>query len=260
MSIHTLRLGFLTAVMALFALPLAAGTLVEKSDQTYPIRGEVFKLENVNGSIDVLVWNRPEVRVEAEKRVEGGSRDAVESAMAKLRIEVTNTPDGLQVVTRYPNHGDDVFSWLAGTKVNASVRYRLTVPRDVRVEIESVNAGITADGVLGGHSLRTVNGRILVRDGGGAFEASTVNGSIEAQLGLPGDRMRVKTVNGAVELALPSDVRASVEVATVNGSIRSELPLIAQEAGRRKLRGTINGGGAPIEIKTVNGSVTIASN
>jgi hypothetical protein len=252
------RIGLLGIALILVGIPTLAGTLIEKSDQTHPFSGGVFTLDNVNGSVEILSWDRPEVRIEAEKRVEGRNREAVESAMARLRIEVSSSRGGLRVRTRYPKSGDRVIGWLSGSKTSASVRYRITVPRQTRVSIDTVNASITADGVEGGYELKTVNGRIEVSRGAGSLEASTVNGGIRAELLSTRGQLKLKTVNGSVDITVPRGIQADVSVATVNGRIQSDLPLVGSEIGRRSLKGSINGGGGiPIRISTVNGSVRI---
>ena len=178
--------------------------------------------------------------------------------MARLEIEVIPSSGGLRVRTRYPNSGDNVIGWLSGSKTSASVRYRVPVPKHAKVSIDTVNASITAQGVEGGYELETVNGRIDVSRGAGSLEASTVNGGIRAELLNTRGRLKLETVNGSVDLMVPREIQADVQVSTVNGRIESDLPLVGSEIGRRSLRGSINGGGGiPIRISTVNGSVRI---
>lgn len=258
MNNRLFRIGLLAALLVLVAIPALAETLVEKSDQTFPFAGGAFTLDNVNGGVEILSWDRPEVRIEAEKRVEGRSRDALERAMARLEIDVSASGGGVRVRTRYPNSGDGIIGWLSGSKTSASVQYRITVPKQAKVIIDTVNARITAEGVEGGYELETVNGRIDVRRGGGPLEASTVNGKIRAELIHTRGALKLETVNGSIELNLPREIRADVHVSTVNGRIKANLPLVSSELGRRSLKGSINGGGGvPIRISTVNGSVTI---
>lgn len=258
MKHSSFRIALLAIVLVLVAIPALADTLIEKSDQTHAFPGGMFTLDNVNGAVDILSWDRPEVRIEAEKRVEGRSREAVESAMARLEIEVIPSSGGLRVRTRYPNSGDNVIGWLAGSKTSASVRFRITVPKQAKVSIDTVNASITAQGVEGGYELETVNGRIDVSRGAGSLEASTVNGGIRAELLNTRGQLKLETVNGSVDLTVPRAIQADVHVSTVNGRIESDLPLVGSEIGRRSLKGSINGGGGiPIRISTVNGSVRI---
>ncbi len=256
----------LAAVAALLLLSTAgaADTLVEKLDKTYPLQGKTVSVENVNGSVEVGVWDRNEVRVEAEKRVRGARRDDADDALAAVRIEIAQTGTGLEIRTRYPRQEGvaGIFNLFTDGRVQAEVRYRITMPRAARVEVETVNAAIRIDGVQGGAALETVNGSIDVTGGAGSFEAETVNGSIDAQLSsVAAGKLSAETVNGPVRLALPATLKANVAIETVNGKITSDLPVTARSISKRALRGSINGGGpVDLAISTVNGSVTIEPN
>jgi DUF4097 and DUF4098 domain-containing protein YvlB len=250
------------AALLLFATIAAADTVGEKLDKTYPFQGGTVALDNVNGSVDVIVWDRPEVRVEAEKRVRVSDRSDAAAALKAVRIEIDESGSGLTIRTRYPNHKEnvtDILNLFANDRVEAQVRYRLTVPRTAKVNIDTVNAGITVAGVQGGFELETVNGSIDVSGGAGSFEASTVNGSIDAELSnVTSGRVAAETVNGRVRLALPASLRADVDISTVNGKISSDIPVTARVMSRRNWKGAMNGGGGVVlAVSTVNGSVTI---
>jgi DUF4097 and DUF4098 domain-containing protein YvlB len=251
------------AALLLLATAASASTVVEKSDRTYPLEGRAVSVKNVNGSVDVSVWDRPEVRVEAEKRVRGARRDSAAEALESVKIEVDQTSSELRIRTRYPNrHSFGFFDLFTNGKVQASVNYRITIPRAARLEVDTVNAAIQVAGVEGGTSVATVNGAIEVTGTAGPFKASTVNGSIYAALSdVPDGRLSAKSVNGKIRLALPAALRANVHVSTVNGKITSGIPVTARSMSRRSLEGEMNGGGGvDLAISTVNGSVTIEPN
>lgn len=252
------------AALMLLATAAAADTLVEKLDKTYPLQGKTVSVENVNGSVDVGVWDRNEVRVEAEKRVRGARRDDANDAAKAVRIEVQQTATGLEIRTRYPKHDGmvGIFSLFTDDRVHAEVKYRITMPRTAKLEVDTVNAAIRVQGVQGGTDLETVNGSIDVVGAAGSFEAETVNGSIDAQLSsVAAGKLSAETVNGRVRLALPAALKANVEIETVNGRITSDIPVTARSISKRSLRGSINGGGpVDLAITTVNGSVTIEPN
>lgn len=253
-------LAVATALL-LLATAAVADTVVEKLDKTFPLKGNVVTIENVNGSVDVAVWDRPEVRVQAEKRVRGVERENANEALASVRIEVGETASGLRIRTRYPKHQgvNGLFNLFTEDRVSADVKYEITVPRAARVEVDTVNAAINVNGVQGGTELETVNGSIDVTGAAGSFEASTVNGSIDAQLAnVPAGKLSAETVNGRIRLALPATLRANVDISTVNGKITTDIPVTTREISKRSVRGAINGGGAvDLSISTVNGSVTI---
>jgi DUF4097 and DUF4098 domain-containing protein YvlB len=67
-----------------------------------------------------------------------------------------------------------------------------------------------------------------------------------------------KTVNGEIELSLPSVVDANLHAETLNGSISSDFPItVTGQMSRRRLDGTIGNGGRELRLSTVNGSIKL---
>ena len=76
--------------------------------------------------------------------------------------------------------------------------------------------------------------------------------------------MEIETVNGGVELAMPSESKATIAARCVNGGVHVEgLEIRQEEQGndferRRRLNGTMNGGGAKVNMSTTNGGVRLS--
>jgi DUF4097 and DUF4098 domain-containing protein YvlB len=108
---------------------------------------------------------------------------------------------------------------------------------------------------------RTVNGGIVVTTTGLA-RAQTVNGSITVAMGRAdwpdADGLEFKTVNGSIDVSAPASMSTRVEAKTLNGEITTDFPITVQGTfSRRRLSGTIGGGGRELRLETVNGSVQI---
>lgn len=239
----------------------AAKELTETIDKTFDVRpGATVSLSNVNGSVTVTAWDQPRVRVVAVKEVKG-DRDEVSEAMRELRVEMTPKDGGLVVHTRYPRRDgfSSIFDWLTGDHVQAQVRYDVKVPRTMNVDLETVNGRIRLAEVNGNHVLETTNGRIEVARCAGSLEASTTNGGIQAELTsvTKNQPLRFETTNGRIEVTLPANMAADVDAGTTNGSIHTDLPVSTTRISRNSLRGTINGGGTPIRLRTTNGGIEI---
>jgi DUF4097 and DUF4098 domain-containing protein YvlB len=207
----------------------------------------------------VQSWDRNEIRVEAEKTVDG-SGDAAKSAIKEIKVDVREEGDSLRIRTVMPKDHDGGFlSWLAGNNVDASVRYTITVPRRTNLDLETVNGRIGVNGIDGVMELETTNGKIEIAKCSGRVNAETTNGGILAQLATtsPG-KMELETTNGSVKLELPASFRANLDAETTNGSIKSDFPITVQGTiERNSLNGAMNGGGETLRIHTTNGSISI---
>lgn len=253
----------LVLMLVLFAsIPADAATVRDRFEKSWTVsEGGRLNLSNENGSVEIQSWDRAEVRVRAEIRLKAASSRAAEEAMEEFEVKFSREGDEISVSSRKPRGGDGFLSWLAGKQIEVDVNYEVMVPERFDVDIETVNGSIEAKSVTGVLALDSVNGRIAVRNARGSVSADTVNGSIEVELVdmRNADRMTFGTTNGSVTLSLPADAAADFDAATTNGRISSDIPLTTESMSRSKVKGTLNGGGVPIKVRTVNGSIRVVT-
>ncbi len=252
-----MRRTILTFIAALaLAVTASAERMEQPFDRTIDVRpGGSVSIENVNGRINVSSWDQPRVRIHALKRA--SSQDVLDS----IGIDIRQTGSGVSIVTRTPKDDAGMFGFLFGNSGNSTVEYDLTVPRQCDLKVDGTNGAITVSDVNGRINLGTTNGRIEALHCAGSVSASTTNGAIRAELvQVSGAKMmEFETTNGSITLSVPPTFAASVTAETTNGSIRSDLPVTTHSFSRRELRGTLNGGGAQLELHTTNGSIEIRS-
>jgi DUF4097 and DUF4098 domain-containing protein YvlB len=257
-----MRKTLIALALTLVAVSAAADSVTEKFDRTLNVRpGTELEVENVNGRITITAWDQPQVRIHAVKSVRAGDDRAAAEALKQLRIEVKQTGGGVSVDTIYPKRDDNFFGFMFGENINASVTYEIKVPRSMNLSVDNVNGAIAVTDVSGRLELDTTNGKIQVTRCAGTLDASTTNGAIEAELlqVAAGQSMRFETTNGRITLAVPPTVAADINAGTTNGSIKSELPLATSRFSRTSLRGSLNGGGPEIRLRTTNGGIDIRS-
>jgi DUF4097 and DUF4098 domain-containing protein YvlB len=256
-------------VTVLAALLIVAGGVAawaerftERQRETHALgSGAEIALSNTNGRVTVTIWDRADVELVAEKRVEARSAERARDAFDEIEIVVHETTDGLEIETRTPTMMSGFLDWLTGGARNAAVSYELRVPADARLRLSTVNGNLSTDGAGGGQWLRSTNGRIDVVGARRDVDAHTVNGSIDVEIAASRAAVdvRLASTNGGITLALPGDLEARLDARTVNGSVRSDLPVaISGRASRRRISGDLNGGGAGhVEMSTTNGGIRI---
>jgi len=225
---------------------LNAEGLREEFHQSYPLspNGRVI-LRNLNGAVRVTGWDRAEVQVSAVKKAE------TQQALDETHIEINASGDMIDIRTRYPE----------GERRNApSVDYTISVPRTAVLEkINTVNGSVRIEGVAGPVKAGSVNGAVEVKGALGELDLSSVNGRVLASFDQTlAQDVRLHTVNGAVDIALPPNAGAQLVASTVHGSIDSEfdLPVRRVKFGPGSdIRATIGGGGPQVKLNTVNGSI-----
>jgi DUF4097 and DUF4098 domain-containing protein YvlB len=250
----------LGALCALLILTLGAhasdhrGALTEEFHQTYTLNADGrVELDNINGAVHISSWDRNEVKVDAVKYADTKER------LDEAKIEIESAKDVLSIRTKYPEH-DHTWNW--GSRNNpAGVEYTLTVPRTARLdEIKLINGSLDVTGVSGEVRASCINGRLEAHDLAGRAKLETINGHLEARFtALAGKSVELNSVNGSVELTIPSDSKAELEASTVSGGIDNDFGLHVnrhQFVGR-DLRGELGSGGTRIKLENVNGRIEI---
>jgi DUF4097 and DUF4098 domain-containing protein YvlB len=222
-----------------------------------------FSLKNVNGDVTVMTWKEDKVEIKAVKKTRKASEN-----LAKVKIEVAESPNSVSVDTIYPKRNN----------TGVSVTYDIKVPEGVHLEdVSTVNGDVAASGPFGRFSGSTVNGKVSVENSAGDLRLSTTNGNVEARNvkgkinaettngsirlelnGLTGE-IKAETTNGGITLALSgiTELNALLEAETVNGGIDVDFPISFQSLQKSKhsLKGQIGQGGPRLSLETVNGSI-----
>jgi DUF4097 and DUF4098 domain-containing protein YvlB len=254
---------FLLAAIIMFVsliVPAQAQETRENFNQTYQLNSNgQIRVSNINGDINVEAWEKNEVKVEAVKVIEGCDRSPV------LEIKVDSKPDFLQIKTDYGQEDKKSWNWGGNRCRKLYVDYKLTVPRTARLDgVETVNGGIDVTGMTDFVRASTVNGEINAKKLSGSIAISAVNGKITAGFDeiRKGTTIKMSTVNGIINLSLPSDVDATVKIGTVNGSISNDfgLPVKVGEYVGRNVHAKLGNGEIPVNLSDVNGTISIKRN
>jgi DUF4097 and DUF4098 domain-containing protein YvlB len=150
-----------------------------------------------------------------------------------------------------PDNGRDE-SW--------TVSYRIDVPRDARIALNTRNGGISIEDFRGTATFRATNGGVTLTDVSGDIRGETTNGGLDIRL--TGDRwegpgLNVETRNGGVRMQVPERYSAELETSTVNGRVRIDFPVVLNGSNGRTYQTTLGAGGARLRATTRNGGIRI---
>ncbi len=227
----------------------------ERFEQTYPLNPNgTVSVSNVNGSIVIETWDKPEVKLEWVK-----TADAKEN-LGEVEIKIDARLESFSVESNYL---DWKRSGANGRTYNKlTVEYHLTVPRTAILdEIETVNGSVSITNAENATKASAVNGEVKATNLRGTANLSTVNGTIIANFDQlqTGSRINLETVNGSVDLTIPSDANATLRAETVNGKISNDfgLPVRKGQYVGRDMYGKIGTGDVQIKLGSVNGELSV---
>jgi hypothetical protein len=245
------------SVIGLAGCQAALGGLNERASdewtRTYPLtaNGEV-QVINTNGRVDVEGVDGTMVDVRAERIARAATLTAARELLPRITVTEDVRPDRVAIETRPPG------GILIG--VSFEVRYHVRVPKAALVRLRTVNGELGVTAISGRLVATTTNGGVTGRDLAGGVEARTINGRVAIDIGsLRTDPIDLRAVNGMLQLTLPQSATANLSATCTNGSIDlSAVPIeLMGEQSRCRVRGRMNGGGTPVELTTINGSIRV---
>ncbi|HEX6163150.1 MAG TPA: hypothetical protein VFZ31_07285 [Vicinamibacterales bacterium] len=243
-----------------FSMDIATGKAEDTWSRTYKVseKGR-FELINVNGRITAEPADGAEVVVEGKRTVKARSDEGAKEMLAQLEIREEVGETTVRVESRSPrNRG---FS-------NYQIEWTIKVPKGVVLDLRTGNGGVRLNGLSNEIHARTTNGGVRGASiTATVVEASAVNGGVEFEFAAPldsGASIEMETVNGGVEVALPAESKVTIDARCVNGGVNVENLDIARDEQqsefdkRRRLNGTMNGGGGKVNLSTTNGGVRLS--
>lgn len=233
------------------------GDETERFEKTYPLsaNGKV-SVSNVNGSIVIEAWDRNEVKLEAVKIADSKER------LSQVEIKIDARPDSLRIETEYGTLKNGHRNWNCSGYCRLEVQYKLMVPRTaVLNEIDTVNGSVTVSNMTNITKISAVNGAIKATNLRGTADIDTVNGTSEVSFDKldNNSKINLSTVNGRVNLVIPSDADATIKADTVNGSISNDfsLPVRKGKYVGKDLYAKLGDGIVKINLDSVNGGLAI---
>ena len=250
--------GILLAVCALaFAQDTTGDRIVVPARNTSHPR--VVNCNIVNGSIVVKTHSGNDVIVE------DGASASRNAPSGMKRIGMANR--GLEVTEE-----DNVIT--VHNRLSGSGTLTISVPADTSLRLRSLSGSINAEGVHGEVEAHTLNGHVTLNHISGTVTADSQNGPIKVSMDRvdAGKPMALSTFNGVVDITLPPDIKANLTIKTNHGAVYSDFDVtlggsraITEKNGSadgqfriridNTIRGTINGGGVDMTIRTFNGGV-----
>ncbi len=145
--------------------------------------------------------------------------------------------------------------------------------------LSTMSGTVEVDNVVGDVKLHSVSGNVLAHAVKGSVDADSTSGSIvltnitdadeieanalSGKVKYEGDLSsrgyyHLQTHSGRVEFIVPSSAAFDLEARTFSGSINSDFDITVRgKIDKKSLSGSVNGGGAEVELKAFSGNVYI---
>lgn len=251
--------------------------------------GDIYSIsiENQNGNIEVIAWDKWEMFVKVTKRIdlgqvaEGVSRPTTEGEARHYSelIEIQHKKKGDQISFK---------TKLPDIPVAVKVDYQVSVFADVALRIRNDAGNVLVKGINGAVDIGLANGDVELSEVIGKFQVTVVRGAVTGEILLNGksefslndgsinidilDTLTFPLTAEAtnIRIRLPHEYSASLEAEAQNGKVSCGIPLtlrkqaseVAEAPGilaTSVLRGWLNDGGDKIKLKSLDGDIDIQS-
>jgi DUF4097 and DUF4098 domain-containing protein YvlB len=273
-------LPFLAGALVLVS---AAGVRAEEVTKTFTVSGHArVKVETDDGSVRVSTGDIKQVEVRVIYSGYKLDKD--------LRVSATQTGDTVEVVAKTSNNWG--IHW---GDFHKSLRVEVHMPKDADLTVNTGDGSVEAESINGGLDVHTGDGSIAVqgakgdirlRTGDGSIEGRDLDGRVDATTGDGGVNLEgrfdvlniktgdgsvtarahggskvlsswnIQTGDGSVDLDLPGEIQANLDVSTHDGHISLGFPVTVEGTfSSSRISGKMNGGGSPIVVRTGDGSI-----
>ncbi len=117
-----------------------------------------------------------------------------------------------------------------------------------------IEAALSGEGDV---TASTGSGSVTLTGVVGAVQASTSSGGVRVD-GRPTGDWKISAASGSVSVTVPPDAGFTVDARTGSGSLNVDVPITVQgRIDRRRVQGTVRGGGPTLELSTASGSISI---
>lgn len=225
----------------------------------------------VTGSIKIIGYAGKDVIVDAVVKEDNDGKKGKERPDGMKRI---SSGKGFEITAVEKSNKINV----GVSNPNLDVSFTIKVPQKFAVKASTVNDGnVIVENVHGNLEISNVNGDIKMKNVAGSVSANTINGDIVVNLTsiTPNTPMAFSNLNGQIDVTFPPTLKCNLKLKTDDGEILSDFDIdvdktpakvnqsVDKEKGMYKINkeawtfGKINGGGAEIMMKSMNGDIII---
>jgi hypothetical protein len=270
-----LAFAFFAALLSALPALAQADDHFQRSFSVQP--GATLAVTNYKGLIRVTASENSQVVVDVQKKFEGSAKDRA-WWMPNTRVDFSNSSDRVEVSVVYPNCNCSPAEWVEHDEYQAAVELTIQVPRNMNVSLQGQKPDIDVSGINGDLDITSGKSAIEVRSTTGAIHIDTqkntvhlkevnIRGALQLRMEKGeasiearnlGDRVSLETEKGAIILKAPENAGMNLDYSGSKRSIfHSDFNIAAEAGSGIAVRGTINGGGTQVRIRTERGSISL---
>lgn len=256
-------------IIAAFAIPVVMMGQTKKFEYTPKVKGKV-EITNLLGEVSLQNASGNAIIIESDFNMEKPDRA---EGLKLLGSAEDNTDLGINV-----SEENGVISIQGATRQVREYKYKVLIPVGMAVNLDYgspfAKEDITVDSFSGSLEIKTLNANVKITKSSGPFTINSIGGSIEIAFDKinQNEPTSLATINGLIDVSIPTSEKANIEISTINGNVYNNLDLktVSKEKEKDKDRHafgmeairmqggtsyTLNGGGQKVFLKSISGNI-----
>ena len=222
---------------------------IRKSFELQP--GARLEVQGINGQVEIQTSDTKTAEVYVLRTAKNSN------SLSRREIIIEQTPTGLLVRGKEARHAG-IWEHLFGSNPKEDVTIK--APRQIALALKGINGRVTTGDIDGTIDAKGINGRVELGQASESADLAGINGNVVVGLKQLGDRgASIKGVNGGIELRLATGLNADLTTKGINGNVHSEIAdvVVNKDEQGSRYSAHIGSGGAPIELRGINGNVRL---
>lgn len=254
-------------IIAAFAIPVVMMGQTKKFEYTPKVKGKI-EITNLLGEVSLQNASGNAIVIESDFNMEKPDRA---EGLKLLGSAEDNTDLGINV-----SEENGVVSIQGATRQVRDYKYKVLIPTGMAVNLDYgspfAKDDVIVDSFTGSLEIKTLNANVKITKSSGPFTINTISGDLEVSFDKinQSEPTSLASVNGVIDVTLPTSDKANIEISTINGNVYNNLDLKAVAKEKKedrhafgmeaiRMQGgnsyTLNGGGQKVFLKSISGNI-----
>lgn len=254
-------------IIAAFVIPVVMMGQTKKFEYTPKVKGKI-EITNLLGEVSLQNSSGNAIVIESDFNMEKPDRA---EGLKLLGSAEDNTDLGINV-----SEENGVVSIQGATRQVRDYKYKVLIPTGMAVNLDYgspfAKDDVIVDSFTGSLEIKTLNANVKITKSSGPFTINTISGDLEVSFDKinQSEPTSLASVNGIIDVTLPTSDKANIEISTINGNVYNNLDLKAVAKEKKedrhaygmeaiRMQGgnsyTLNGGGQKVFLKSISGNI-----
>lgn len=257
----------ITIIFTALIFPVLLMGQTKKFEYTPKVKGKI-EITNLLGEVSLQNASGNAIVIESDFNMEKPDRA---EGLKLLGSAEDNTDLGINV-----SEENGVVSIQGATRQVRDYKYKVLIPTGMAVNLDYgspfAKDDVIVDSFTGSLEIKTLNANVKITKSSGPFTINTISGDLEVSFDKinQSEPTSLASVNGVIDVTLPTSDKANIEISTINGNVYNNLDLKAVAKEKKedrhafgmeaiRMQGgnsyTLNGGGQKVFLKSISGNI-----